>query len=108
MDMDFDGVLGWLRDHLGRPVVAAAQGTDGNTTLTVRGPLLHVDDGEITLIDPAPGRVDVWAVGGATLVLLEGDLTEAGTTDFGTGQAKLLQARFGADLHITVAELPEG
>jgi hypothetical protein len=45
-------------------------------------------------------------VGGATLVLLEGDLTEARTTDFGTGLPRLLQLTFGDGFSITVAELP--
>jgi hypothetical protein len=106
MDMDFDGVVGWLRDHLGRPVVAAAQ-AEGNTTMSVTGHLLRVDDREINLVDPAPGRVEVWSVGGATLVLLEGDFTGAGTADFGTDRPALLQATFG-DLVVTVAERPAG
>jgi hypothetical protein len=104
--MDFDGVLAWLTDHLGRQVVAAAQ-AEGNTTMSVTGHLLKVDDREITLIDPAPGRVEAFAVGGATLVLLEGDFTRAGTTDFGGGRPALVQATFGA-LTVTVAELPAG
>jgi hypothetical protein len=107
MTMDFDGVVSWLRERLGQQVVAAAQG-EGNTTLSVRGHLLHVDAGEITLIDPPPGRVEAFAVGGATLVLLEGDLTDARTTDFGTGRPALIQATFGEQFYITVAELPAG
>lgn len=103
--MDFDGVLAWLNDHLGRRVVAAAQ-ADGNTTMSVQGHLLRRDEGEITLVDPAPGRVEAWSIGGATLVLLEGDFTAARTTDFGSGRAPLVQAAFG-DLVVTVAELPE-
>ena len=104
MTMDFDGVVGWLRERLGQQVVAAAQG-GGNTALSVTGHLLRVDDREINLIDPAPGRVEVFAVAGATLVLLEGDFVSAGTTDFGSGRAPLVQATFGA-LVLTVAELP--
>jgi hypothetical protein len=105
--MDFDGVLAWLHAHLGQRVVAAAQ-AEGNTTMSVTGRLLRVDDDrEITLIDPAPGRVTAWSVGGATIVLLEGDFTRAGTTDFGSGRAALVQATFG-DLVLTVAELPAG
>ncbi len=103
--MDFDGVLAWLRAHLGQRVVAATT-AEGNTTMSVRGHLLKVDAGEINLIDPAPGRVEAWSVGGATLVLLEGDFTGAGTTDFGTGRAPLVPATFGA-LVVTVAELPD-
>jgi hypothetical protein len=105
MDMDFDGVLAWLQAHLGHRVVAAAT-AEGNTTMSVRGHLLRVDEGEINLIDPTPGRIGAWSVGGATLVLLEGDFTGAGTTDFGTGRAPLVQATFGS-LVVTVAELPD-
>jgi hypothetical protein len=107
MTIDFDGVLAWLRDHLGQRVVAAATQPEGNTALSATGHLLRVDDREVTLIDPAPGRVEVFAVGGATLVLLEGDFTGAGTTDFGSGRPALVQATFG-ELVVTVAELPAG
>ena len=107
MDMDFDGVVAWLRERLGRQVVAATQGAGegvSNTGLSVAGPLLRRDDGEVTLIDPPPGRVEAFAVGSATLVLLEGDFASAGTTDFGTGGAVLMQATFG-ELLVTVAEV---
>jgi hypothetical protein len=104
MTMSFDDLLGWLRAHLGQQVVAAAQ-AEGNTTMSITGHLLRVDDREINLIDPTPGRVEVFAVGGATLVLLEGDFTAAGTADFGADRPVLVQATFG-DLVITVAELP--
>jgi catechol 2,3-dioxygenase-like lactoylglutathione lyase family enzyme len=102
--LDLDAVIRWLTEHLGVRVVAAVQGS-GNTALSATGHLLRVDDREITLIDPAPGRVEVFAVGGATLVLLEGDFAQAGTTDFGTGGARLVQAAFG-EVVVTVAELP--
>jgi hypothetical protein len=108
MDMDFDAVVAWLRERLGRQVVVATQGDGaavGNTGLSVAGPLLRRDDGEVTLIDPPPGRVEAFAVGTATLVLLEGDFVSAGTTDFGSGRSALVQATFGA-LVITVAEIP--
>jgi hypothetical protein len=105
MDMDFDDLLAWLQGHLGQRVVAATT-AEGNTTMSVRGHLLRVDEGEINLVDPQPGRIGAWSVGGATLVLLEGDFTGAGTTDFGTGRAPLVQATFGS-LVVTVAELPE-
>jgi hypothetical protein len=108
MTMDFDGVIAWLRARLGQQVVAATQGAGdavGNTGLSVAGPLLARDDGEITLIDPPPGRVEAFAVGSATLVLLEGDFVAAGATDFGTGGAVLVQATFGS-LVVSVAEVP--
>jgi hypothetical protein len=108
MDIDFDGVVAWLHARLGRQVVAATQGAgDGvsNTGLSVAGPLLRRDDGDITLIDPPPGRVEAFAVGAATLVLLEGDFVSAGSADFGgDGGAVLRQATFG-DLLVTVAEV---
>jgi hypothetical protein len=108
MEMDFDAVVAWLRARLGRQVVAATQGAGAgvsNTGLSVAGPLLRRDDGDITLIDPPPGRVEAFAVGSATLVLLEGDFGGAGVTDFGGERgAVLLQARFG-DLLVTVAEV---
>jgi hypothetical protein len=108
MTMDFDAVIRWLLDHLGQQVVAATQGAGeavGNTGLSASGPLLRRDDGEVVLIDPPPGRVEAFAVGSATLVLLEGDFVGAASTDFGTGAAALVQARFG-DLLVTVAEVP--
>ena len=108
MSMDFDALIGWLRDHLGRQVVAATQGAGaavGNTGLSISGPLLRRDDGDVVLIDPPPGRVEAFAVGSATLVLLEGDFRGAASTDFGTGGAALVQAEFGS-LVVTVAEVP--
>lgn len=108
MSLDFDAAVAWLRARLGRQVVAAVQSAGegvSNTGLSVAGPLLVRDDGDITLIDPPPGRVEAFAVGAATLVLLEGDFVAAGTTDFGaTGGAVLLQATFG-DIVVTVAEV---
>ena len=44
MDMDFDAVVAWLRERLGRQVVVATQGDGaavGNTGLSVAGPLLR-------------------------------------------------------------------
>jgi hypothetical protein len=106
MDMDFDGVTAWLRERLGHRVLCSVQG-EGNTGLSVVGPLLRRDHGEVTLHDPRPGRVEAWSVGGATLLLLEGDFAGAGTTDLGSGQPLLMQARFG-DVIVTVGEVPPG
>jgi hypothetical protein len=108
MTMDYDGMIAWLRARLGRQVVAATQAAGervGNSGLSVSGPLLRRDDGEVVLIDPPPGRVEAFAVGAATLVLLEGDFVAAGSTDLGTGGAVLVQATFGS-LMVTVAEIP--
>ncbi|HEV7492310.1 hypothetical protein [Baekduia sp.] len=106
MPLDFDAVIRWLTQHLGVRVMLAMQGA-GNTAMSVTGHLLRVDDGEITLIDPSPGRIEVFSVGGATIVLLEGDFEQAGTTDFGTGGAPIVQASFG-EVVVTFAELPVG
>jgi hypothetical protein len=107
MDMDFDAVIAWLRARLGRPMVVSVQGAGEavrNTTFSAAGPLLVRDDGEITLIDPPPGRVEAFAVGGCSVVLLEGDFESAGSTDFGTGSSALVQATVGG-LLITFAEV---
>jgi hypothetical protein len=108
MDMDFDAVVAWLRARLGRQLVVSVQGAGDavrNTTFSAAGPLLVRDDGEITLIDPPPGRVEAFAVGTCSVVLLEGDFRSAGTTDFGTGGGgALVQATVGG-LLITFAEV---
>jgi hypothetical protein len=75
---DFDALLGWLGGRLGqRLVVAFAGPSEGstNTQLSATGPLLRVER-EVSLIDPAPGRVETFAVGDGALVLLEGDLVD--------------------------------
>lgn len=107
MDLDYDGVAAWLRERLGRRVLCSVQG-DGNTGLSVVGPLLQRDHGEVQLIDPRPGRVEAWSVGGATLLLLEGDLSEARAVAFpGADAPQLLQATFGGAV-VTVGEVPPG
>jgi hypothetical protein len=106
MDLDFDGTAAWLRQRLGRRVVCSVQG-EGNTGLSVVGPLLQRDDGEVQLIDPPPGRVAAWSVGGATLLLLEGDLAEARAVEFPDGGPGLMQATF-AGVVVTVGEVPAG
>jgi hypothetical protein len=107
MDMDFDAVIAWLRERLGRQLVVSVQGAGDavrNTTFSAAGPLLVRDDGDITLIDPPEGRVEAFAVGACTVVLLEGDFASAGTTDFGTGTNALVQVECGG-LLITFAEV---
>lgn len=107
MDMDYDAVIAWLRARLGRPMVLSVQGAGEeirNTSVSSTGPLLARDDGDITLIDPPPGRVEAFAVGTANVVLLEGDFVEAGSTDFGTGSSAFVQTQVGG-LLISFAEV---
>ena len=78
MNDDFDALLRWLDGRLGERVVVGLAGpADGstNTQLTAMGRLLR-DEREVSLIDPAPGRVEKFTVGDVALVLLEGDLVE--------------------------------
>jgi hypothetical protein len=108
MDMDYDAMVAWLRARLGRPMVVSVQGATEeirNTSISSAGPLLARDDGEITLIEPPPGRVEPFAVGTATVVLLEGDFVGAQSTDLGTGATAIVQAEL-AGLLITFAEVP--
>jgi hypothetical protein len=73
---DFDALVRWLDRRLGERVVVGLAGpADGstNTQLTAIGPLLR-DEREVSLIDPAPGRVEKFTVGDVALILLEGDL----------------------------------
>jgi hypothetical protein len=107
MDMDYDGLSAWLRERLGRRVMVAVQ-ADGNSGLSVVGPLLRRDDGEVTLVEPRPGRVEAWSIGGATLLLLEGDFVSCRGAELETGAAPMLvQAEFHA-LVVTVGEVPPG
>jgi hypothetical protein len=108
VQLDFDAACAWLDDHLDRPVFASTQGAHedaGNSRLSVQGKLRRAE-GEITLIDPRPGRIEAFTVGPATLVLLEGDFTSALLGGF-EGGATLLQAAF-RDLLVVVGTLPEG
>jgi hypothetical protein len=109
VQLDFDGMIRWLDDRLGRRVVVGTQGAgedemSGNSSLSVRGYLIRQDDGEIALISPAPGRVEVFRVGEAGLILLEGDFHEAATADGPEGLPVMVQARF-QNLLITIAEV---
>jgi hypothetical protein len=107
VELDFDGACAWLDAHLDRAVFASTQGAApdaGNSRLSIQGTLARAE-GEIMLVEPRPGRVEVWTVGGATLVLLEGDFSSAqvGALD---GGATLLQAEF-RDLMVVVGPLPD-
>jgi uncharacterized protein (AIM24 family) len=106
--LNFDAVIAWLDDHLGRRVFAATQSASeeaGNTRLSIVGPLARAE-GEITLIDPRPGRIEAFTVGDGTLVLLEGDFLAAETVDFGAGRPQVVQAEFRGDVSVTVGEAP--
>ncbi|MCW3023457.1 MAG: hypothetical protein JWR30_2779, partial [Conexibacter sp.] len=110
MGMDFDGLIAWMDGHVGRRVFVATQSAleeAGNTRLTLIGPLARVEDGEITLIDPRPGRIEVFQVGdGGTLVLLEGDFVTARPIDFGQGFPQIIEAEFLGAVGVTLGEAP--
>jgi hypothetical protein len=110
MSMDFDGLIAWMDGHAGQRVFVATQSAleaAGNTRLTVVGPLARVEDGDITLIDPRPGRVEVFRVGDdATLVLLEGDFVTARPLDFGQGHPQLIEVEFRGAVGVTLGEAP--
>jgi hypothetical protein len=109
MSMDFAAVIAWLDGHLGQRVFAATQSASedaGNTRLSVVGTLARVEDGEITLVDPRPGAVEVFRVGDGTFVLLEGDFLSAEALDFGAGRPQLVQAEFLGAVSVTVGEAP--
>jgi hypothetical protein len=109
MDMDFAAVIAWLDGHVGQRVFAATQsaaGDAGNTRLSVVGPLARIEEGEITLIDPRPGRVEPFRIGDGTLVLLEGDFLAATSVDFGAGRPQMVQAEFVGAVSVTVGEAP--
>lgn len=78
MNDDFDALLRWVDRRLGERVVVTLAGPahgSTNTQLTAVGSLLR-DEREVSLIDPAPGRVEKFTVGDVALVLLEGDLVD--------------------------------
>jgi hypothetical protein len=106
--MDFDGLVAWIDAHLGQTVFAATQTLHedaGNTRLSVVGPLRRVDEGQVAMIEPRPGRIEVLQIGdGGVLVLLEGDFLAAETADFGAGRPQLVEARFLGDLSVTLGE----
>jgi hypothetical protein len=110
MSMDFDGLIAWMDGHAGQRVFVATQSAledAGNTRLTLVGPLARVEDGEITLIDPRPGRVEVFRVGdGGTLVLLEGDFVTARPIDFGQGFPQMIEVEFHGAVGVTLGEAP--
>jgi uncharacterized protein (AIM24 family) len=105
--MDFDALVAWIDAHLGRRVFAATQTLDeeaGNTRLSVVGTLARQKEGDIQLIDPRPGRIEVLRVGDAVLVLLEGDFLSAESVDFGTGLPQIVEAGFRGAMSVTLGE----
>ena len=102
-DLGFDDLLRWLDGRLGRTVALSLGGPAdgfGNTQVTVCGALARTRE-DVTLIDPSPGRVELFAVGdGAVVVLLEGDFVAAeGSPD---GEPAHIVADFG-ELAFTVS-----
>jgi hypothetical protein len=110
VQLDFDGALAWLDRHSGFRMFAATQpNTDaaGNTRLSVTGMLTRRREGEITLVDPAPGRVEVYRIGEGTLVLLEGEFRTAVAAELAAGHPEILQLDFGAQI-VIVGPAPAG
>jgi hypothetical protein len=108
VQLDFDAAMDWLDARAGQRMFAATQPNTelaGNTRLTVVGALARVQDGEITLIDPQPGRVEVFSIGEGTLVLLEGEFRTGDVVAFGEDGPEMLQLDFGAAMLI-VAPAP--
>jgi hypothetical protein len=103
-ELDFDALCRWLNERLGRQLAVSVGGpSDGyaNTTVVVRGSVRR-GEGNVTLIDPAPGRVEAFAIGDALLILLEGDFVAAEALALGSG----LVADFG-ELAVTLNEIAE-
>lgn len=110
MDLDFDGVIAWLDRHAGRRMFAATQpntANAGNTRLSVTGMLIRRRAGEVTLIDPAPGRIEVYKIGEGTLVLLEGEFRRGVAAPLAEGHPELVQLDCG-DVIVIVGPAPAG
>jgi len=103
VQLDFDGVIAWLDGRAGhRMFVATQPNTEraGNTRLSVTGMLTRRRSDEITLLDPAPGRIEVYKIGDGTLVLLEGELVRADEAPLREGFPAILQLDCGETLVI--------
>ncbi len=75
-DADFDELLTWLGQRLGRRVSAQLSGPLGapsNVRLSAEGGLFRWSH-DVLLIDPASGRVAAFRVGDGQLVLIESEL----------------------------------
>ena len=73
---DFDALLDWLYERLGREVALTMQYAGGNVRLYAHG-LLARSQGSVTLIGPhGGGRVVAFDVGEGGVVLIEGELVE--------------------------------
>jgi hypothetical protein len=110
VQLDFDGAMAWLDRHSGFRMFAATHpNTDnaGNTRLSVTGMLTRRRESEITLIDPAPGRVEVYRVGEGTLVLLEGEFRGGVAAELAEGHPEIVQLDFG-DVIVIVGPAPAG
>lgn len=77
MDMTFDDVVHWLAAHADQRAQLSIGVNDGNTSVHVSGCLQATPDGEVVTINARRGRIECWAVGDASLQLLEGDFKGA-------------------------------
>lgn len=77
MEMTFDDVLHWLAAHAEQRAQLSIGVNDGNTSVHVSGVLQATPNGEVVTIDARRGRIECWAVGDASLQLLEGDFEGA-------------------------------
>ena len=75
MANDFDALLGWLYERIGRPVTVSLQRSGGNVRMHAHGVLAH-SGGDITLIEAARGRVVAFDVGESRVILLEGEFVD--------------------------------
>ncbi len=76
-DADFDALLDWLYERLGRQVSVSMQYAYGNVRLYAAHGLLARSQGSVTLLGPGGGgRVVAFDVGEGGVVLIEGELVE--------------------------------
>ena len=73
---EFASLVAWLDGKVGQRVSVSMTGPqETNVALHAEGELRRAE-GEILLIDPAPGEVVSFEIGNAVVILLEGDLLE--------------------------------
>jgi hypothetical protein len=102
---DFDALLAWLYERLGRELTVSLQRSGGNVRLHAHGALAR-GSGDITLIEAARGRVVAFDVGESRVILLEGEFVgvefdEADSLELSDGLVQIparATADFGAVL----------